>query len=111
MPHDPNEKHLEDNQKGSIEDLKVNAVDLSDIVNDSDDPRNGLPRFLSWERRKDINGEIYLQAITKDNKVIKLVVDEPPPPPKQYKVVIEDVVPEAVAAEPIEPPVKTKKSS
>ena len=90
---------LTDSQTGTIEELKEVSVDASDIIDDPLDSRNGLHRFLNWEHKKDENGNEYLEAFTKDNKKITLVVDEPPPPPKQYKVIIEDVPIEVITVE------------
>jgi len=82
------DKTIKHNDKGNFDDLKINAVDPSDIVNDPTDARNGLPRFLVWEPKKDENGEEYHEAIGKDGKIYRVVSDETPKPKKKGKVVI-----------------------
>ena len=70
------DKTLSDEQTGNFDDLKTNAVDPSDIEQDKDSPRFGLPRFLVWELINDETG-IYWQAIGKDGKVYTVKEEVP----------------------------------
>jgi hypothetical protein len=82
------DKQLAPNEKGNFDDLKINAVDPSDIINDPEEPRNGLPRFLSWSRYNKGRDDEYWQAEGKDHKIYKIVSDEAPKPKKKGKVEI-----------------------
>lgn len=70
------DKTLSDEQTGNFDDLKTNAVDPSDIIEDPEDVRYGQPRFLVWEL---VNGEggLYWEAIGKDGKVYTIKKEEP----------------------------------
>jgi len=93
------EKELKHNDKGNFDDLKVNAVDASDIDNDeflkkangepsdTPNPRFGLPRFLSWTLKKDPEIGEFWESKGRDGKTYR-VVDDTPKPVKPGKVVI-----------------------
>ena len=93
------EKSLKHNDKGNFDDLKVNAVDASDIETDefikdangnytkTPNPRFGLPKFLSWILKKDTEIGEFWEASGKDGKTYR-VVDDTPKPVKPGKVVI-----------------------
>ena len=81
------DKTLLHDQKGNFDDLKVNAIDPSDIEEKETDARFGQPKFLSWTKKRDeVNGE-YWEAQGKDGKIYR-VVDDDPKPVKKGKVVI-----------------------
>ena len=88
-PEPSSDKTLSHDQKGDFDDLKVNAIDPSNIQDDPADARFGKPAFLSWTLKKDEQGEEYLEAVGKDQKVYKIVSDEEPEPKKKGKIVIE----------------------
>ena len=85
---DPEDKILTHDEKGNFDDLKINTIDPSSIVEDPADARFGKTRFLDWTLKKDEAGEEYWEAVGRDNKVYKVVSDEPKPI-KKGKVVIE----------------------
>jgi len=80
------DRTLVDDETGDYEDLKTEAIDPSDIIDDEDDARNGLPRFLQWKRRKRGKDDEYLEATGLDGKVYTIVNDDPPVAAKQGKV-------------------------
>jgi hypothetical protein len=97
--NDNTEKSLKHDDKGNFDDLKVNAVDTSDIDNErfikkangepstTPNPRFGLPKFLSWTLKKDAEIGEFWEAIGRDGKVYR-VVDDTAKPTKPGKVVI-----------------------
>ncbi len=83
------DKTLKHDDKGNFDELKHDAIDPSDIIDDPADSRNGKPRFLIWIHLYGDDGEDYWEAKGKDGKVYKIVSDEPPKPKKKGKIIIE----------------------
>ena len=81
------DKVLAHNDKGNFEDLKIDAVDPSEIESKPQDARFGLPKFLSWTLKKDEQNGEFWEAKGRDGKVYR-IVDDDPKPPKKGKVVI-----------------------
>ena len=64
-------KTLVHNEKGDFDSLRIDAIDPSDI-----DEETGQPRFLEWIL-KNIGTESYWEAIGKDGKVYTVKEDKP----------------------------------
>ena len=81
------DKVLAHNDKGNFEDLKVDAVDPSEIESKPQDARFGQPKFLSWTLKKDEENGEFWEAKGKDGKIYRIVEDVVKPP-KKGKVII-----------------------